>query len=43
MSWSPRAFLFKGFLADKEAQHLIDKARLAGPKKSNADSEGALA
>ena len=27
VSWSPRAFLFKGFLSESEAQHLIDKVR----------------
>ena len=25
VSWSPRAFLLKSFLSDKECQHFIDK------------------
>lgn len=25
VSWSPRAFLLKNFLSDKECQHFIDK------------------
>lgn len=29
VSWSPRAFLFKGFLSHSETQHLIDKVRSA--------------
>ena len=28
MSWSPRAFLLKGFLSDKETEHLINKVCL---------------
>lgn len=27
VSWSPRAFLFKGFLSELETSHLIEKAR----------------
>ncbi|KAL6758130.1 hypothetical protein V8C86DRAFT_2604305 [Haematococcus lacustris] len=27
LSWSPRAFLLKGFLSDEECDHLINKAR----------------
>ena len=28
MSWSPRAFLLKNFLSDKECQHFINKVSL---------------
>ncbi|KAE9604945.1 putative procollagen-proline 4-dioxygenase [Lupinus albus] len=27
LSWAPRVFLYKGFLSDKECDHLINKAR----------------
>ncbi len=30
VSWSPRAFLLKSFLSDKECQHFIDKVRAEG-------------
>ena len=29
LSWSPRAFLLKGFLTDEECDHIIEKVRHA--------------
>ncbi|XP_050225966.1 probable prolyl 4-hydroxylase 7 [Mercurialis annua] len=39
LSWTPRAFLYKGFLSDEECDHLIDLARDKLEKSMVADNE----
>ncbi|KAF1869649.1 hypothetical protein Lal_00017224, partial [Lupinus albus] len=39
LSWRPRAFLYKGFLSDKECDHLINVARDKMTKSMVADYE----
>mmetsp|Transcript_40660 Transcript_40660/g.90414 ORF Transcript_40660/g.90414 Transcript_40660/m.90414 type:complete len:260 (-) Transcript_40660:572-1351(-) len=39
LSWSPRAFLLKGFLSDEECDHLINKAKPHMLKSSVVDNE----
>lgn len=39
LSWSPRAYLLKGFLADEEAQHLIELGRPTMRKSTVADNK----
>ncbi|KAK3227771.1 hypothetical protein Dsin_007633 [Dipteronia sinensis] len=39
LSWSPRAFLYKGFLSDEECDHLIDLAKDKLEKSMVADNE----
>ncbi|GFR41472.1 hypothetical protein Agub_g2162 [Astrephomene gubernaculifera] len=38
LSWSPRAFLLKGFLSDEECEHIISKAEPRMVKSSVADN-----
>ncbi|XP_022134044.1 probable prolyl 4-hydroxylase 7 [Momordica charantia] len=38
LSWQPRAFLYKGFLSDKECDHLIDLAKDKLEKSMVADN-----
>ncbi|KAE9617999.1 putative procollagen-proline 4-dioxygenase [Lupinus albus] len=39
VSWHPRAFLYKGFLSEKECNHLINKAKVKLRKSMVADNE----
>lgn len=39
LSWTPRAFLYKGFLSDAECQHFIDKAKPGMTKSTVVDNE----
>lgn len=39
LSWSPRAFLYKGFLTDEECEHLKEKAEAQLVKSSVVDNE----
>ncbi|KAK7273099.1 hypothetical protein RIF29_14145 [Crotalaria pallida] len=39
LSWGPRAFLYKGFLSEKECDHLINLARDSLQKSMVADDE----
>uniref|UniRef100_A0A7S3QKD7 procollagen-proline 4-dioxygenase n=1 Tax=Dunaliella tertiolecta TaxID=3047 RepID=A0A7S3QKD7_DUNTE len=39
LSWSPRAFLLKGFLSDEECDHLIAQAQPSMQKSSVVDNE----
>lgn len=42
LSWSPRAFLLKGFLSDEECDHLIDTAKPHMQKSMVADSASGM-
>ncbi|PNH09081.1 Prolyl 4-hydroxylase subunit alpha-1 [Tetrabaena socialis] len=39
LSWSPRAFLLKGFLSDEECDHIVSKAEPKMVKSSVVDNE----
>jgi prolyl 4-hydroxylase len=39
VSWSPRAFLLKGFLSEEECDHLISKAKPSMVKSTVVDNE----
>ncbi|CAL0308309.1 unnamed protein product [Lupinus luteus] len=43
LSWHPRAFLYKGFLSEKECDHLINAARGKLEKSMVADNESGKA
>lgn len=42
LSWSPRAFLYHGFLSDEECQHIIDKATPRMKRSSVINYDGTI-